>query len=175
MNKISRGAVVAAALSLALTTTPIAVAQSSLPQLPAAPQLPHGSSDIKLKNPFAPSVQPPSTREGYGVRGAIEVYLAGQGYTIDRGGVVEAQALELAKQGYNGEIWLDSNGVSAPIYFPHGEGIVSRVAPEHRMATIDWYLNTTPMKVNNPKRAGVETWAAPGGDIYVGQFFTYSY
>lgn len=174
MNKISRGVVAGTAFALALTTAPLVGAQSSLPQSPAAPQPPHMSSGLNLKNPFEPSVPEPSNRKGYGLRGAIEVYLAGQGYMIDRGGAVEAQALELAKQGYNGEIRFDANGVSAPIYLPHGEGIVSRVSPEHRMATIDWYMNATPMKVHNPKRAGVETWAAPGGDIYVGQFFTYS-
>lgn len=170
-------------LSLVVAAAPTAAAQSSLPELPALPQLaqipalppmPQLSSDVSFKNPFEPTVAAPSTQAGYGLRGAIEVYLAGQGYSIDRGGAAEAQALEFAQQGFNGEIWLNSNGVSNPIYLPHGEGIVSRVKSEHLHATSHWYMTATPREVHNPKRAGVETWSVPGGDVYVGQFFTYN-
>lgn len=169
-------------MSLALITTPTATAQSSVADLPALfqlasipplPQLPQLSSDVRLKNPFEPTVATPSTEAGYGLRGSIEVYLAGQGFSLDRGGAVEAQALELAKQGSNGEIGLDGKGISLPIYFPHGEGIVSRVSPGDLAATGHGYLTATPRKVHDPKRAGVETWSVPGGDVYVGQFFTY--
>ena len=182
MKDLIRRAVPAVTVSLALITAPAAGAQSSvtslpglpsLPRLSPLPQFPQLSSGISFNHPFEPEVADPSNRSGYGLRGAIEFYLAGQGYSIDRGGPVEAQALELAKQGFNGEIWLDDKGISRSLYFPHGEGIVSRVSPEDLKATGQWYLTATPSKVNNPKRAGVETWSVPGGDVYVGQFFTY--
>lgn len=170
MNKFFRRVLPAALVSLTLVTAPTALAQSSVVDLPHVASL---SSDVTFKNPFEPAVEPPSNQGGYGLRGSIEVYLAAQGYSVDRGGAVESQALELAKQGFNGEIRLDSRGISQPIYFPHGEGIVSRVRREDLAATGHWYLTATPLKVHNPKRAGVETWSVPGGDVYVGQFFTY--
>ena len=177
MNKFYRSvAVSAVGLSLALATTPAAVAQSSQPQ-PQLPDLSHltsMSSDITFKSPFAPSVLHPSPEEGRGLQGAIESSLARQGYTVDHG-AVQAEALKLAQRGYNGEIRLDHQGISDPLYFGHGEGLVSRVSQRHEASTIHFYLTTPPPKVNNPKRAGVATWAVPGGDIYIGQFFSYSH
>lgn len=164
---------------MAAPTAPTATAASSAGEQDDAVSLVaeilNFSSATGLPNPLVPAPEQPSNRAGYGLRGSVEVSLSGQGYRIDRGGDVEAQALELAKQGYNGEIWFDAQGVSRPIYLPHGEGIVSRVKQEQVRAISDWYLNATPPRVENPGRAGVETWGESNGDIYIGQFFSYEH
>ncbi|MGP6173303.1 hypothetical protein [Corynebacterium sp. A21] len=166
-------------LSLSLATTPTASAQSSTSESPGedvltlVPDLLNLSSVAGFETPFTPAGKSPSAREGAALQSAIETFLTRQGYRIDRGGEAEAEALKLAKRGYNGEFWLNSNGVSNSIYFPHGEGMVSKVTQRNKAATTDWYLNNYPGWAQNPKRAGVQTWAEPGGDIFVAQFFTY--
>lgn len=168
----------ASAVLVSATTGPSAAAQVS------PPTVVHGSQELEFLidtlRPVVPELRTlssvvgsPAPDNARGLDGCVGRFLVNQGYTVVHAGTPYDRALDLAQRGYEGDLALNGQGVSRAVYFADGEGIVSRVKAEHASSTCHWYMAQHPTRVSNAKRAAVATWGASGGDVYIGQFFTY--